>query len=100
MVRPTLAKTFSQYVSLHIIPFLESQISDSTQRLDAVWDTYPDENLKALTQQKRGYGARVRVGNSSAPIPRHEWNEMADIHAFVKDYFGGREYHSLTRETF
>ena len=32
MVRPTVAKHFSQYVSLHIIPFLQSQMSDCTQR--------------------------------------------------------------------
>ena len=49
-IRPTFAKNFRKYVSLHIIPFFESEMSDCTQRLDAVWDTYPDENLKVLTQ--------------------------------------------------
>ena len=49
-------------------------MSDCTQRLDAVWDTNPDENLKVLFQQKCGYGARIKVGYGSAPIPRHEWN--------------------------
>ena len=74
MIRPTLAKNFREYVSLHIIPYFKSKMSDNTQRLDAVWDTYPDDNLKALTQQKRGNGARIKVGDDSTPIPRHEWN--------------------------
>ena len=74
MIRPTLAKNFREYVSLHIIPYFKSKMSDNTQRLDAVWDTYPDDNLKALTQQKRGNGARIKVGDGSTPIPRHEWN--------------------------
>ena len=80
MIRPTFAKKFRKYVSLHIIPFFESKMSDCTQRLDAVWDTYPDENLKVLTQQKCGNGARSKVGHGSAPILRHEWNT-----AFLKN---------------
>ena len=76
MIRTTLAKNFREYVSLHILPhhIFESQMSDCTQRLDAVRDSYPDEKLKPLTQQKRGNGARIKVGHGSAPIPRHEWN--------------------------
>ena len=74
VIHSTLAKNFREYVSLHIIPFFESQMRDCTQRLDALWDTYPDENLQALTQQKRGNGAGIKVGHGSAPIPRHEWN--------------------------
>ena len=69
-----VAKNFRKYVLLHIIPFFESEMSDCTQLLDAVWDTYPDENLKVLTQQKCGNGARIKVGYGSAPITRHEWN--------------------------
>ena len=71
MVRSTAAKTFSEYVSLHIVPYLEAQITNSTQRIDAVWDNYPEENnLKALTQQRRGNGPRTRVGDSSISIPK------------------------------
>ncbi|KAJ8396483.1 hypothetical protein AAFF_G00017890 [Aldrovandia affinis] len=75
MVRPTTAKTSSEYVLLNIIPFLEAQMTDSTQRIDAVWDNYPEENnLKALRQQRRGNGPRTKVGDDSTPIPKHEWN--------------------------
>ena len=62
MVRPTTSKTFNDYVSLHIIPYLESQIKNDTQRIDAVWDNYLEENnLKLLTQRRRGSGPRTRV---------------------------------------
>ena len=37
MVRPTIAKTFGEYVPLHIIPFLEAQLRNGAQRIDAVW---------------------------------------------------------------
>jgi len=72
MVRPITAKTFSEYVPLHIIPFLEAQLNSVTQRIDAVWDNYPEEyNLKALTQQRRGNGSRIRIGDGSTPISTH-----------------------------
>lgn len=75
MVPPTNAKTFNEYVTLHIIPFLEAQTNNGAQRIDAVWDNYPEENnLKALTQQKRGTGPRTRVGDGSTKIPKSEWN--------------------------
>ena len=31
MIRPTLAKNFREYVSLHIIPYFKSKMSDNTQ---------------------------------------------------------------------
>ena len=75
MVRPTTAKTFNEYVSLNIIPFLQAQMNDNTQRIDAVWDNYPEENnLKALTQKKRGNGPRTRVGQGNTQIPKSQWN--------------------------
>ncbi|KAL8590645.1 hypothetical protein ACOMHN_011080 [Nucella lapillus] len=75
MVRPTTANTFSEYVSLHIVPYLEAQITSSTQRIDAIWDNYPEENnLKVLTQQRRRNGPRTRVGDGSTPIPKRDWN--------------------------
>ena len=73
MVRPARAKTFSEYVTFHIVPFLESQVTNDTQRMDTVWDSYPTEdNLKANAQQRRGIGPRTRVGDGSTPIPKSE----------------------------
>ena len=61
MVHPMTAKTFSEYVQLHIVPYLEAQMKSGTQRIDAVWDNYPEKNiLKALTQQRRGNGPQTR----------------------------------------
>ena len=75
MVRPTAARTFSEYVSLNIILFIEPQINESTEHIDAVWDNYPEvNNLTALTQQGRGNGPRTRISYGSTPIPKHEWN--------------------------
>ena len=75
MVRTTRAKTFSEYVTFQIVPFLESQVYNDTQRMDAVWDSYPPEdNLKAHAQQRRGNGPRTRVGDSRTPIHKSVWN--------------------------
>ncbi len=75
MMRPTTAKTFREYVTLHIVQFLVAQMKSGTQRIDAIWDNYPEENnLKALTQQRRGNGPRTRVGDGSTQIPKLEWN--------------------------
>ena len=39
MVRPTRAKTFSEYVTFPIVPFMESQVTNDTQRMDAEWNS-------------------------------------------------------------
>ena len=91
MVRPTTAKTFSEYVLLHIVPFLEAQLKNATQLIDAIWDTYPEENnIKALTQKRRGHGSRIRIGNGSTKIPKHEWNS-----GFLKNEENKRELFSF-----
>ena len=88
MVRPTTAKTFSEYVTLNIVPFLEAQMKSCTQRIDAVWDNYPEENnLKAMTQQRRGNGPRTRVGDGSTKIPKHEWSSFLKNEENKKELF-------------
>ena len=74
MVRPTSAKTFSEYVTQHIMPFLESQITPTVARIDAIWDTYPEDSLKSLTHQRHGTGPRTRIGDGHTRIPRQDWN--------------------------
>ena len=46
MVRPTTSKTFADYATQHIVPFLEYQITPTIERIDAIWDNYPEDNLK------------------------------------------------------
>ena len=87
MVRPTTANTFSECVMLNIIPFMEAQMTDSTE-LNAVWDNYPEENnLKAMTQQRRGKGPRTKVGDGSTPIPKHDWSGFLKNEENKKELF-------------
>ena len=91
MVRPTTAKTFNEYVQLHIVPYLEAQIQSDAKRINLVWDNYPEENnLKAVTQQRRGNGPRTGVGDGSTQIPKHEWNS-----GFVKHENNKKEQFSF-----
>ena len=55
-------------------------------RVDAVWDTYPEENLKTLTQNRRGLGPRTRIGDGNSRIPKHDWNS-----GFLKNTDNKRE---------
>ena len=49
MVPLTRALTFNEYVPLHIVPFLKAQMTTTVQRIDAVWDSYTEQNLKSDT---------------------------------------------------
>ena len=62
MVRPTTAKTFSEYVSPRIVPYLEAQITSSTQRIDIVWDNYTEEKSSKLS---RSNGVGITHGQES-----------------------------------
>ena len=45
MMPPTRALAFKEYIPMHIVPFLKAQMTTTVQRIDAVWDTYPEQNL-------------------------------------------------------
>ena len=49
MVRPTSGRTFKEYAAQQMVPYLKSQITPTTTRIDAIWDDYPKDNLKSLT---------------------------------------------------
>jgi len=58
------------------VPFLKSQVTTAVHRIDAIWDTYLEQNLKSLTQQWRGSGTRTLPkadGDGNTPIPKREW---------------------------
>ena len=44
------------------------------ERIDAIWDNYPEDNLKSLTHQRRGTGPRTRIGDGHTQITKHELN--------------------------
>ena len=74
MVRPVRAATFNDYIHLHLVPHLKSQITPSVQRIDAVWDTYPEHSLKSHAHLRWGFGPRTRIDpTGSTPIPKRDW---------------------------
>ena len=93
MVRPTSAKTFADYATQHIMPFLEYQITPTVERIDAIWDNYPEGNLKSLTHQRRGNGLRTTIGDGHTQIPKHEWNS-----GFLKNEENKKELFSFLSE--
>ena len=93
MVRPTSAKTFADYATQHIVQFLEYQITPTVERIDAIWDNYPEGNLKSLTHQRRGTDLRTRIGDGHTQIPKHEWNS-----GFLKNEENKKELFSFPSE--
>ena len=77
MVRPTSAHTFRDYVSQHLVPSVESQVTPTVTRVDVVWVTYPEDNLKTLTHQHRGLGPRTRIGDGNTRIPKQDRKKTA-----------------------
>ena len=72
------------------MPFLEYQITPTVARIDAIWDNYPEGNLKSLTHQRRGTGLRNRIGDGHTQIPKHEWNS-----GFLKNEENKKEFSFL-----
>ena len=72
------------------MPFLKYQLTTTIQRIDAVWDTYTEQNLKSQTQQRRGSGARTRHkpdGDGSTPILKRNWQSYMTIVENKKELF-------------
>ena len=93
MVRPTTASTFNEYVTHHILPFIESQLTPLVSRIDLIWDTYPEDNLKTLTHHRRGLGPRTRIGDGQTRIPKKDWNT-----GFLKNIENKKELFSFLSE--
>ncbi len=82
MIKPQHAKVFGDYTQMHLLPFLEGQISNNTLRIDAVWDTYQEGSLKSQARAKRGETAQRRTTRVSAKIPVPKG---AEWHKFLKE---------------
>ena len=74
IVRLTSAKTFTDYMTQHMVPFLESQLPQIVTRVNAICDNYPEISLKSFTHQHHVTGPRTRIGNENPQIPKHDWN--------------------------
>ena len=71
IIKPHRASVFGEYVQMHLLPYIQSQMPDSTTRVDAVWDTYTEAGLKSQTRGKRGETARHRTRVSAKiPLPK------------------------------
>ena len=94
-VRPQRATVFGEFTHMHLVPFLESHVTNNTTRVDAVWDTYQDASLKSQARAKWGEtkGQRTRV-STTIPIPKGaEWQK------FLKEYENKNElFHFLSEQ--
>jgi len=70
---PIYAAMFVGYVKHYLIPFLKIQISEAVEWMDAIWDTYQKNSLKAHTQEMRDFGPRTKLSpNVDTPIPKRD----------------------------
>ena len=83
-LRPdTTIKTFKDYAKKKVIPYVEEHLA-TAKRVDAIWDRYLSDSLKATTRECRGAGVRQRLpsdGNGKIPknwssYLRNETNKM------------------------
>ena len=49
MINPAKAMVFGEFADLHLIPFLQSHITDVTTRTDGVWEIYKNDSIKTQT---------------------------------------------------
>jgi hypothetical protein len=80
IVQPRRANTFEEYAAMNILPYLLSQVSSSTTRIDAIWDVYKTNSLKGQTRDNRwsSTSQRTRVG-PTIPIPKgSNWNRFLE----------------------
>ena len=75
MVRPAFGTNYQQYVVRHFMPFITNSLTNSKSRLDIIWDIYPDHNLKAQAQAKRGNPGVTTIVEGSTPVSR-DWNKF------------------------
>ena len=88
MVRPTHAATFSDYIPMHLAPYRKSLLGPNVQCPDAVWDTYPEWNLKMQAHLRRGNGPRTQLGpEGRAPIPKRDWQKYLSNSDNKKELF-------------
>ena len=75
MVRPTYGTNYQQYVVRQFMPFITNSVTNSTSRPDIIGDIYPDHNLKAQAQAKRGNPGVTTIVEGSTLVPR-DWNKF------------------------
>ena len=54
IIKPQRARIFGEYTQMQLLPYMQSQMTENTSRVDAIWDTYQEASLKAQTRAMRG----------------------------------------------
>ena len=65
------------HIHMHLLPFLESHMTNNTTRIAAVWGTYQDTSLKSQTRAKRGEteGRRTKFSEKAPVLNGSEWQK-------------------------
>ena len=71
IVKPQRASLFGENTQLQLLPYLQNLMTNSTTRVDAVWDTYVEASLKSQIRIKRGQTAGLRtLVAAKIPLPK------------------------------
>ena len=75
-IKPQRARIYGEYTHMQLLPYMQSQMTDNTSRVDAIWDTQQEASLKSQTRAKRGESSSRRTRVSAKGV---EWQK------FLKD---------------
>ena len=103
IIKPQRARIFGEYTQMQLLPYMQSQMTENTSRVDAIWDTYQEASLKSQTRAKRGETSsrRTRV-SAKIPIPNGvEWQKFFNDNQNKDELFQfiGQELHMCTVES-
>ena len=81
IIKSQRARIIGEYTQMQLLPYMHSQMTENTSRVDAIWDTYQEASLKSQTLAKRGdiSSRRTRVSAKivKVPIPKgFEWQKF------------------------
>lgn len=85
---------------MQLLPYLQSQITTSTTRVDAVCNVYKESSLKYQTRCKRGQGQRTRVA-PTVPLPQGaQWQKFLQDSSNKEDFshFISLQLHNCVKE--
>ena len=103
VIKPQRSRIFGEYTQMQLLPYMQSQMTENTPRVDAIWDTYQEASLKSQTRAKRGETScrRTRV-SAKIPIPKgDEWQKFLKDNQNKDELFQciGRELQRSTVES-
>ena len=49
IIKPQRARIFGEYTQMQLLPYMQSQMTENTPRVDAIWDTHQEASLKSQT---------------------------------------------------